>query len=117
LEFAPVYAGQPLFGDVDFMLRNAGFELLDIFNAGYATTKGLPRPVAQSRLLWGEGVYMRHPESLASLPLEKIVKAAVIAHLNYHMYDIAASFLAVADRVTGTQMVEQYGRFVVDYNE
>jgi FkbM family methyltransferase len=46
VEFSRVYKNQPLFGDIDAHMRAAGFELLDIINAGYASVKGLPRPIA-----------------------------------------------------------------------
>ena len=109
VEFSRVYKNQPLFGDIDAHMRAAGFELVDIINAGYATVKGLPRPIARSRLLWGEAVYIRSPETIASLGADKIVKAAFIAHVNYGMYDVAASLLAVLDNQAGTHYAKVYG--------
>jgi hypothetical protein len=114
VEFAHVYKNQPLFGDIDAHMRDAGFELIDIINTGYATVKGLPRPIASSRLLWGEAIYMRHPESIAGLSAEKIAKAAVIAHINYGMYDLAASLLAIVDTKAGTCYSELYGRSLTE---
>jgi FkbM family methyltransferase len=109
VEFSRVYKNQPLFGDIDAHMRAAGFELVDIINAGYATVKGLPRPIARSRLLWGDAVYIRSPETIASLGADKIVKAAFIAHVNYGMYDVAASLLAVLDNQAGTHYAKVYG--------
>jgi FkbM family methyltransferase len=114
VEFAHVYKDQPLFGDIDAHLRGAGFELIDIINTGYATVKALPRPIVRSRLLWGEAIYMRSPESVARLSTEKIAKAAFIAHTNYGMYDVAASLLAVLDRNAGTRYAETYGRSLTE---
>jgi len=109
VEFSRVYKNQPLFGDIDAHMRAAGFELVDIINAGYATVKGLPRPIARSRLLWGEAVYIRSPETIAGLGADKIVKAAFISHVNYGMYDVAASLLAVLDNQAGTHYAKVYG--------
>jgi len=113
IEFSRVYKNQPLFGDIDAHMRAAGFELVDIINAGYATVKGLPRPIARSRLLWGEAVYIRSPETIAKLGADKIAKAAFIAHVNYGMYDVAASLLAVLDSQLGTQYAKFYGASLV----
>jgi FkbM family methyltransferase len=109
VEFSRVYKNQPLFGDIDAYMQAAGFELVDIINAGYATLKGLPRPIARSRLLWGDAVYIRSPKTIASLGADKIVKAAFIAHVNYGMFDVAASLLAVLDNQAGTHYAKVYG--------
>lgn len=101
VEFSHVYKDQPLFGEVDAHLRAAGFEMIDIVSAGYATARGLPRPIAQSRLLWGEAIYFRSPASLRERGVQKTAKAALIAHANYRMYDIAAEFLNLLPPVEG----------------
>ena len=74
--------------------------------------KGLPRPIARSRLLWGDAIYLRSPETVARLGREKIMKAAFIAHENYGMYDVAASLLTMFDGLGGTQHAETYGQSV-----
>lgn len=102
VEFSEVYSNQPLFGDVDSFLRASGFELIDILNAGYATVRSLPRPIARSRLLWGEAVYMRTPDTIKALGPDKIARAAVIAHVNYGAYDVAGEYMSLLARVTGT---------------
>jgi FkbM family methyltransferase len=110
IEFSEVYKDQPLFGDIDTHLRAAGFELIDIVNAGYATTRGLMRPSSRSRLLWGEAIYMRRPDLLSGLGADKILRAAVIAHVNYGMHDIAASFLSILDTEHGRATATAYSR-------
>ena len=113
VEFSPVYVDQPLYGDIDSHLRSKGFELIDIKNAGYSTVKGLPRPVSKSHLLWGEAVYMRRPEKLVELGSNKILSAAFIAHVNYGMYDIAASFLNLLTSPLQINTGKQYGDWIV----
>lgn len=108
VEFSPVYKNQPLFADVDARLRAAGFELIDLMNSGYAGYADLVRPRAQSRLLWAEAVYFRSPESLAALGPAKLLRAAIIAHVNYGMYDLSARLLAQLDSITGGAAREHY---------
>jgi FkbM family methyltransferase len=110
IEFSEVYENQPLFADIDTHLRAAGFELIDIVNAGYATTRGLIRPSSRSRLLWGEAIYMRRPDLLAGMGADKILRAAAIAHVNYGMHDIAASFLVILDAEHRRDTATAYGR-------
>jgi hypothetical protein len=109
VEFAPVYQNQPLFSDFDAHLRAAGFELIDIVNAGYAATRSLPRPISRSRLMWAEAVYARSPETIALLGADKALKAAYIAHVNYGMYDIAAQMLNIYDSLAATKFGPSYG--------
>ena len=114
VEFAPLYKAQPLFADVDSALRAAGFELIDLMNAGYSGYIDLPRPLAQSRLLWAEAVYFKSPERLAALGATKLLRAAFIAHVNYGMYDLAAHYLAHYDKLTGRSTREAYAHALED---
>ena len=98
IKFSSVYLNQPLFGDVDDHLRASGFELIDIINVGYSTAKGLSRPMARSRLLCGEALYLRSPATIEALGPKKVATVAYIAHVNYGFYDVAAHYLSVLDR-------------------
>lgn len=113
-EFAPLYKVQPLFADVDSALRAVGFELIDLMNAGYSGYTDLPRPLAQSRLLWAEAVYFKSPERLTALGATKLLRAAFIAHVNYGMYDLAAHYLAYYDKMTGRSTREVYAHALED---
>jgi hypothetical protein len=108
VEFAPLYKGQCLFAEIDTVLRAAGFELIDLMNAGYAQYKALERSYAQSRLLWSDAVYFRSPATIGGP--EKLLAAALIAHVNYGMYDVAAHYLAVFDRKTGRSTLPIYSQ-------
>jgi FkbM family methyltransferase len=66
VEFAPMYAGQPLFADVDAFLRHRGFELFDVsrFRARRGTLPaGVP---TRGQLLWGHALYLRDYRTLPS---------------------------------------------------
>ncbi len=109
VEFAPVYQDQPLFAEIDTLLRSIGFELIDLINAGYNRYQALPGHAASgSRLLWAEAIYFKSPHVLAKQSAEKLLKAAYIAHVNHAMYDLAAHFLAEHDKATGASMLSHY---------
>jgi FkbM family methyltransferase len=109
VEFAAVYRDQPLFSEIDTHLRTAGFELINLINAGYNRYQALPGHVASgSRLLWAEAIYCKLPLLLKRQGAEKLLKAAYIAHVNYGMYDLAAHYLAEHDKLTGASTLAQY---------
>jgi len=108
VEFAPIYRNQPLFADVDGMLRSNGFELIDLMKFGYGAYKDLPNRGSASRLMWCDAVYFKRPDLLAQLPQEKLLKAAYIAHVNYGLLDLAAHHIARYDRAAGTSLLSGY---------
>lgn len=109
MEFAPVYRGQPLFAEIDIYLRSAGFELIDLTNAGYNRYQALAgTPASGSRLLWAEAIYFKSPHLLARRSAQKLLKAAYIAHVNHAMYDLAARFLAEYDEEMKASMLSSY---------
>ncbi len=95
VEFDEVYSGQPLAADIHSRLRSAGFELIDLVSAGYNSTRDIPWPVSRSRLLWCEAIYFRTAASMSDFGADKILRAALIAHMNYAMYDLAAAYLSL----------------------
>ncbi len=109
VEFAPVYKNQPLFADIDILLRSMGFELIDLTNGGYNRYTALPaHPSTGSRLLWAEAIYFKNPNAIGELNSEKLLKAAYIAHVNHGMYDLAARFLIEYDRLSNSSTHAQY---------
>jgi FkbM family methyltransferase len=109
VEFAQVYQDQPLFAEIDTLLRSIGFELIDFINAGYNRYQALPGHSASgSRLLWAEAIYFKSPHLLAKQSAVKLLKAAYIAHVNHAMYDLAAHFLAEHDKATGASTLSRY---------
>lgn len=81
VEFAPLYIGQPLFGDIDLYLRAQGFSLFDLRIARR------PRSFIYSgsrpgQLLWGDAIYVREavqcPDGSFECP-EQAFKLACIA--------------------------------------
>jgi FkbM family methyltransferase len=58
--FAPIYAGQALFSDIEQLLRGAGFHLLDFSSLCRYPSAGTARR-SRDRLGWGDAVFLREP--------------------------------------------------------
>jgi FkbM family methyltransferase len=108
VEFSPVYKAQPLFSDIDVLLRARSFDLIDLVCPGYNTYSAILRPLAQSRLLWADAIYFKRPEALLLVDPDKLIKAAYIAHVNYGMFDLAADYLSHYDTHKGTKLADIY---------
>lgn len=109
VEFGPVYKDQPLFAEIDVFLRQHGFELLDLVNAGYNRYNAFPAaPDTGSRLLWAEAIYFKTSDELSMGNASDLLKAAYIAHVNYGMLDLAAHFLARYDEAAGSSLLPVY---------
>jgi len=84
VEFSPLYANQPLFGDIDVYLRKQGFTLFDLMGAKRAKAiSPIFSTSRQGQLLWGDAYYFRDLmredlESTLKTP-EQILKLACIA--------------------------------------
>jgi FkbM family methyltransferase len=105
VEFAPIFRNQPLFSDIDVLLRELSFDLIDFVSAGYNSYAALRRPLSRSRLLWADAIYFKSPVRLEP---QKLLKAAYIAHINYGMYDLAADYLQHYDKHRGAKLAEAY---------
>lgn len=83
VEFAEIYQDQPLFGEVDRLLRSAGFEFIDlpvlkryhyVGDKAYATSL--------DRLIWGDAVYFKTTDDPAVLAAQALIAAAVYGKLS-----------------------------------
>jgi hypothetical protein len=87
VEFAPIYEGQALFGDVDAFLRQHGFVLFDLSRSRYRRA-GFPNDaLTRGQLLWGDAIYLkdyRFADAADNLALFKLCLLA--AHLQFHDY-------------------------------
>ena len=60
VEFAPLYSGQPLFGDVDKFLSHQGFTLFGLGTVPVGRTNSpIPPGYSNPQILWGEAFYLR----------------------------------------------------------
>jgi Methyltransferase FkbM domain len=112
IEFAPVYLGERLFGDIDTLLRAAGFCFVDFFSLGrqrYGSFDASPdRAFHRGRTLWGDCIYMRGLDTEGALSADDLFRAAVIAHSCYNKQDLAAELLGRLDAMAGTGLLKDY---------
>jgi hypothetical protein len=88
VEFAELYQGQPLFGDLDRYLRDLGFVLFDL-SRSHCRRQIVPADqLTRGQLVWGDAVYLRdhgwfrnHASTDGTLRL-----SLVAAHLGFHDY-------------------------------
>jgi len=107
-EFAEIYTGQPLFSDIDSLLRRQNFQFIDFVKFGWNNYKAFPSSVLKSRLLWSDCIYMKNPEYMASRDPRLLLRAAYIAHVNYMKYDLAAHLIGLHDRSSGGSLLTAY---------
>jgi hypothetical protein len=108
IAFDQVYVRQPLFAEVDTLLRAADFELIDlVVLKRYQYVTAYDCGPTSSRLLWGDAVYMRRIDTLAQSPRD-LAAAACIMHTNYDKRDLCEALLERCDRTAGTDLTVQY---------
>ncbi|GAA5141996.1 hypothetical protein GCM10025767_29960 [Thalassotalea piscium] len=106
----------PLWSDLDPVIRENGFELVDMFPLGRRLTSfgeikdkfvesNLPQP---SRLVWGDFCYVKGPKHLLDMTSTKLKKASLIMHFIYKKYDLSASILDIHDKKFKTNFLEAY---------
>ena len=112
VEFAPVYLDERLFGDIDILLREAGFCFVDFFSLGrqrYDRFDRSPeRALHRGRTLWADCIYIRGLDTDGALSADDLFRAALIAHSCYNKQDLAAELLGRSDAVTGTNSLKIY---------
>lgn len=111
-EFVPMYTGQPLFGDIDVLLRARGFffhHFASVWGWPFAPFEADQRDPAR-QALWCDAVYLRDFMAWGSLTPAQLLKLAVILHEVYGSFDTAAFALHLYDRATGTTIWRQYAQ-------
>jgi FkbM family methyltransferase len=107
VEFAPLYEGQALFGDVDAYLREHGFVLFDLSRSRYRRAGFPDNALTRGQLLWGDAIYLRDYRCFAEagnqLALFKLCLLA--AHLQFHDYalEILEFLLSKSESLTPQQ--------------
>ena len=99
VEFLELYRGQPLFAEIDLLLRKAGFRFVDFHNPSrYAFNTDARRPSAD-QLAWADAIYFKDPD-LVSDPADLLVQALIAAVL-YDKTSFARWLAAAYDARTG----------------
>lgn len=110
--FGPMYHKQPLFADLDQMLRASGFAFHTFVYFGGFPLKPLPvaddRRSLQNQPLWCDVLYVRDYAKLERLAPAQLLKYAAILHENYEAHGLAAAALGEYDRRSGTALQARY---------
>jgi FkbM family methyltransferase len=106
VEFAQIYEGQPLFGDVDRELRSQGF----MFHKFLGMSGRALRPIvyendpnAPAWHLWSDAMFVRHLFQWDTLEPMKLAKLAILAFL-YGSPDVTFRCLQLCDQREGTKL-------------
>ena len=59
VEFAPMYAGQPLFADVDTALRGLGYSLFDLRPCYWKRSAGQALGGPRGQIVWADALYLK----------------------------------------------------------
>ena len=106
VEFVPMYRDQPLFSDVDRLLRARGFLLHRFDDIVSRVVKPLTVNgdvmAGMSQQLWTDAIYVKDFTKPDLLSPEQLVKLAVILHECYESFDLALHFLRAHDLRLGT---------------
>jgi FkbM family methyltransferase len=112
VEFVPLYEDQPLFADVDQLLRGHGFMFHRFLGMSGRTYKPLmlndDPNAALSQMMWSDAVYVPDLARLDSLEPAALVKLAALLHEIYRSYDLCHAVLAAHDRRQGTSHAQRY---------
>lgn len=115
--FAPLYREQPYFADIDTFLRSQGFLLhrfLDI------ESRALPPFVSQgdrtkglSQVFWADALYVPDFTQWPTLPVDRLLRIALILNDVYGSVDMASWALRCRDAQLGTGLADVYHRAVL----
>ena len=112
VEFVEMYEGQPLFADVDRVLRPAGFQFHTFLGFGQRAFKPFVVNNDPSRgfrqYLWSDALYVRDFMNFESVSEEKLLKLALMVHDLYQSFDLCLYILIEVDRRLGTQHAKSY---------
>ena len=114
VEFVPLYIDQPLFAEVDQILRKHGFLFHKFFRGSITGRTFKPLIVngnvnqALSQALWSDAIFVKNFLHYDQTPPEKLLKLAVILHDVYASYDLVHYILSEYDKQTSAKCAEQY---------
>ncbi len=114
VQFVPFYKDQPLFAELDQVLRQAGFffhRFLPIHGRVFKPMMINEDPFAGlSQELWSDAIYVRRFTDFAELPVSQLLKIAILLHDLYESVDLVSLALQHADARAGTKRQERYLR-------
>jgi len=112
VEFVPIYEEQPLFAEVDQLLRSQGFmfhRFLGLSGRTYSPLmlNGDPN-AALSQMLWSDAVYVPDFARLDRLEPNSLLKLAALLHEVYRSFDLCHVVLVAHDQQCATSYAVRY---------
>lgn len=110
VEFAPIYAGEPLFSECEAWLRARGFMFHHFHGMEGRRVRADGAVVGRSpsQVLWADAVFIPTFARLDALAPRAAHRLAWLLHCVYGAHDFAMLCLAVADRHAGSQVASAY---------
>jgi len=105
-EFAPIYASQPLFSDVELHLRGQGFQFLDFHAPAHRAPVVPSGRMRNDQLLWADAIFAASPAAASDRAL---LAQAVLSMALYRKLAVAERALATFDARNGTQLARLVG--------
>ncbi|WP_026354123.1 FkbM family methyltransferase [Massilia niastensis] len=99
VSFAPIYAEQALFSEIETLLRAAGFYLLDFHTLVRYPSAGIPAQRSRDRLGWGDAIFVREA---ALCGAQDLLAQALVALFVYDKPSAAAALARRADAAGAT---------------
>ena len=101
VEFAPLYRGQPLFGDIDARLREHGLHFLCFTDMAPCVLANWPLPTAQAPMplpvrlqqLWADAIFVPSAERISAMSADAAARLALIAHHVLGAWDLCHAAL------------------------
>jgi FkbM family methyltransferase len=112
VEFVQIYENQPLFAEVDQLMRSRGFmfhRFSDMSGRAYKPLMMNNDPTAtMSQQLWADAIYVPDLGRLDTFEPAALIKLAALLHEIYGSYDLCHFVLAAHDRQHGSTYTQRY---------
>lgn len=112
VEFVELYESQPLFADVDRLLRSYGYQF-HAFNGltgrcfkPLVINNNINQPLRQ--VLWTDAIFVKDWLRFDELPLDKLKKLGVLLHEVIHSYDLCHLVLQEIDARSNRDFAPRY---------
>lgn len=112
VEFVPIYENQPLFADVDQLLRSHGFMFYKFVNMEGRRLASFGNLGEGGQALWSDAVYLRPVSQWDRLAPENLLRLAQIMHELYGSFDYVARLLAMFDEKMGSNHLSGYMQMI-----
>jgi len=108
VSFMPIYDQQALFSEVETLLRDAGFYLLDFSSLCRYPSHSASGQMTRDRLGWGDAVFLREPS--ANADAQDLLAQSLAALLVYGKPSIAAALAERFDAACGERFAASFAK-------